>query len=476
VGFNKVFGYYIDVTNAHRDLVPEEYIRKQTLVGSERYITPEMKEVEYVVIGAEARINETEYRIFGELRQQIQTMIAEIQRTSEAIAALDVLTSFAEVAEKNGYRKPEVDDGEVIEIVRGRHPVIEFSLSNNTANPSPGGSPDISERFPYKGNPSDLYGSSANTTAYELSIPGSASFVPNDVYIDRSAHSTLLITGPNMAGKSTYMRQTALIVLMAQAGCFVPAESARIGVCDRLYTRIGASDNLAKGESTFYVEMNELAYILNTATDRSLVILDEIGRGTSTYDGLAIAWAVLDRMCADKTRMRCMFATHYHELTLLEGQLPGMVNLNTGIAETGGEIVFLHKIEEGSASRSYGIHVAKLAGVPASVLEDAQIKLEILEKERKDISEPIENKGTAGTGPRNEGTAGKGSRVLRSSDTEPVPLSRAQSQDTTQTTTQLSMFDFAPNPVVERLRELNLMEITPSQAFKILEELKAAAK
>jgi DNA mismatch repair protein MutS len=430
VGFNRVFGYYIDVTNAHKELVPEEYIRKQTLVGSERYITPEMKEIESVVLGAEARINETEYRIFGEIRQQIDSMIPEIQRTSEALAVLDVLTSFAEVAEKNGYTKPVVDDGDRIEIIRGRHPVIEFSLSNG---------------------PADGAGLA----------PGSTSFVPNDVFIDLDQASTLLITGPNMAGKSTYMRQTALIVLMAQAGCFVPAERARIGVCDRLYTRIGASDNLAKGESTFFVEMNELAYILNTATDRSLVILDEIGRGTSTYDGLAIAWAVLDRMCADQTRMRCLFATHYHELTLLEDQLRGMVNLNTGIAESGGEVVFLHKIEVGSASRSYGIHVAKLAGIPQTVLDDAQIKLDLLEEERTDISDSVQ---------QSTQTAQRMPDTQSASNAQSIP--DAQSAQNA----QISMFDFAPNPVVERLRALNLMEITPSQAFQILEELKKAAQ
>jgi DNA mismatch repair protein MutS len=419
VGFNKVFGYYIDITNAHIDLVPGEYIRKQTLVGSERYITPEMKEVESVVLGAEARINETEYRIFGELRRQMQTMIPEIQRTSEALAELDVLTSFAEVSEKNGYLRPVVDDGDVIEIVRGRHPVIEQSLTGGQAF-------DMANRS------------------------GSSSFVPNDTFIDLEEQSTLLITGPNMAGKSTYMRQTALIVLMAQAGCFVPAQSARIGVCDRLYTRIGASDNLAKGESTFYVEMSELAYILNTATRRSLVILDEIGRGTSTYDGLAIAWAVLDRMCADKTRMRCLFATHYHELTLLEQQTKGMKNLNSGTAEAHGDIIFLHKIESGSASRSYGIHVAKLAGVPKAVLDDAQQKLGILEEERKDIS-----------------VVPAGGSMTEGSDFEGPSAHESASQ--------ISMFDFAPNPVVKRLRELNLLDITPSQAFSILEELKAAA-
>ncbi|MDR0357772.1 MAG: DNA mismatch repair protein MutS, partial [Clostridiales Family XIII bacterium] len=250
VGYNRVFGYYIDVTNTHKDLIPDNYIRKQTLVNSERYITPELKEVESLVLGAEAGINRMEYEIFTDIRLKLQAYIPEIQRTSEALAALDVLNAFAESGEKYGYVRPAVDDGDIIEIVKGRHPVIEQNM-------------------------------------------GDAAFVPNDVYIDRKDRTMLLITGPNMAGKSTYMRQTALIVLMAQAGSFVPADSARIGAADRLYTRIGASDNLSKGQSTFFVEMNELAYILNTATEKSLVILDEIGRGTSTYDGLSIAWAVV---------------------------------------------------------------------------------------------------------------------------------------------------------------------------------------
>ncbi|MDR1028158.1 MAG: DNA mismatch repair protein MutS, partial [Clostridiales Family XIII bacterium] len=321
VGYNRVFGYYIDVTNANRGLIPENYIRKQTLVNSERYITPELKEVESLVLGAEAGINRMEYDIFTEIRVKLQTYIPAIQHTSAALAALDVLTAFAEAGEKYGYVKPHVDDGDVVEIVRGRHPVIERNMNG-------------------------------------------AAFVPNDIYLDRGDRSMLLITGPNMAGKSTYMRQTALIVLMAQIGSFVPADRARIGVADRLYTRIGASDNLAKGQSTFFVEMNELAYILNTATKRSLIILDEIGRGTSTYDGLSIAWAVLEYLCAEERRVRTLFATHYHELTVLEGKLSGLTNLNTEIGESDGEIVFLHRITEGSASRSYGIHVARLAGVP----------------------------------------------------------------------------------------------------------------
>jgi len=394
VGFNKVFGYYIDITHSYKDKVPEEYIRKQTLVGSERYITPEMKDVESTVLSAEASINELEYEIFNDLREQIRAEIPEIQETSEVIAEIDVLCSFAEASEKYDYTKPVIDEGDSIHIERGRHPVIERNLQD-------------------------------------------VSFVPNDLYIDRKDRSMLLITGPNMAGKSTYMRQNALIVLMAQAGCFVPAAKAHIGVCDRIYTRIGASDNLTKGESTYYVEMKELAYILNTATDKSLIILDEIGRGTSTYDGLAIAWAVLDRLCDDSGKaIRCLFATHYHELTSLEDDIPGLFNLNTEIAEVRGEVVFLHRIAEGSSSRSYGIHVARLAGVPRDVLEDAESKLRTLEGE--------------------------------SGITKPEPTVNEE-------TPQISMFSFAPDPVVEKLKELDLMNIRPSDAFKILEELKEAA-
>jgi DNA mismatch repair protein MutS len=414
VGYNKVFGYYIEITHANAGLVPAEYIRKQTLVGSERYITPEMKEVESVVLGAEARIHEMEYEIFCELRGRIRAMIPLIQRTSDAVATIDVLASFADVAEKNNYSKPVMDGGDVIQIEKGRHPVIEHNLSDR-------------------------------------------SFVPNDVYLDRKDRSMLLITGPNMAGKSTYMRQTALIVLLAQAGCFVPAERARIGICDRLFTRIGASDNLAKGESTFFVEMRELAYILNTATERSLVILDEIGRGTSTYDGLAIAWAVIDCLCGLSrsagagSQVRCLFATHYHELTALEGKLPGFANLNTEIADSGEDVVFLHRISEGSASRSYGIHVAKIAGVPQDVIEDAVEKLALLEPVRQELDAAQVRLGAQ---------AGRGAEGAASG-------ARPE---------QISLFDFAPNPVMERLKALDLMEITPSKAYALLEELQAAAK
>ena len=336
VGYNKVFGYYLDVTKSHMDKVPENYIRKQTLANSERYITPELKETEALVLNAESKINEKEYQLFTEIREEIKKHILRIQRTSKAISTLDVLTSFAEVSYNNGYVKPEMTDKDQIIIEKGRHPVIEQTVKDGV-------------------------------------------FVANDVYLNREEASMLLITGPNMSGKSTYMRQTALIVLMAQSGCFVPCEMAKIGLVDRIFTRIGASDNLAGGQSTFYVEMSELAYILNNATSKSLVILDEIGRGTSTYDGLSIAWAVAEFLCKSDKRIRTLFASHYHVLTALEGTTPGFKNLNVDVAEENGNIVFLHKIVEGSASRSYGIHVAKIAGVPKELLERAEEKLNELE-------------------------------------------------------------------------------------------------
>ena len=399
VGYNKVFGYYIEVTKSYYDMVPENYIRKQTLANAERYITPELKEMESLVLNAETKINQLEYDLFTSVRKQIEAYIEPIQATSSAVAVLDVLCSFAEVSDRLGYVKPVIDDSMEIEIVKGRHPVIEQTIPDGL-------------------------------------------FVSNDTWLDDDASSMLLITGPNMAGKSTYMRQTALIVLMAQAGCFVPCEKARIGVVDRIFTRIGASDNLAQGQSTFFVEMSELSYILNTAKERSLVILDEIGRGTSTYDGLSIAWAAVEYLCNETTHIRTLFATHYHELTVLEEQLHGVKNLNVDVSEENGTIVFLHKIVEGSASRSYGIHVARLAGIPEKLLERAQSKLNELEKETE-----LRERGTALTTPKQKEQEEKEER-------------------------QLSLFDLAPIHLAEKLRSVNLMEITPSQAFKILEELK----
>lgn len=396
VGYNRVFGYYLEVTKSYFDLIPENYIRKQTLANAERFITPELKEMENLVLNAETKINQLEHDIFVDVRDHIEQYISIIQKTSSAIAKLDVLCSFAHVGEKLGYVKPVIDDSMEIQILKGRHPVIEQAISDGL-------------------------------------------FISNDTYVDDKDTSLLLITGPNMAGKSTYMRQTALLVLMAQAGCFIPCESAHIGVVDRIFTRIGASDNLAQGQSTFYVEMSELAYILSSAGPRSLIILDEIGRGTSTYDGLSIAWAVVEHLAGNNTHIRTLFATHYHELTVLEGQISGVKNLNVDVSEADGNIVFLHKIIEGSASRSYGIHVAKLAGIPSTILDRAREKLSELET---------------------------GQITVKNSVRENNYLEE-----------QISFFSvqpdsFKPDPLAEKLKSLNLMEITPSQAIKILEELK----
>lgn len=418
VGFNKIFGYYIEVSKAQAENVPEDYIRKQTLVNCERYVTPKLKEMESVVLNAESRINALEYEIFTELREYLKTFTKTVQDTADAISDLDVLASFAEVSSKNGYVKPNVNDGDVIHIVKGRHPVIEQTISDGI-------------------------------------------FVSNDTYVNRSNQSMLLITGPNMAGKSTYMRQTALIVLMAQMGCFVPAESAQIGIVDRIYTRIGASDNLTQGQSTFFVEMSELAYILNTATERSLVILDEIGRGTSTYDGLSIAWAVVDHLCSEHRRIRTLFASHYHELTVLEESLPGFKNLNVSVSEKDGDVVFLHKITEGSASKSYGIHVARLAGVPETLLAAAQKKLEDLERAPSAQQTLYETSYEADEHlPRGDKDREKGTEYAHGA---------AEAQ-------QLSFLTFTSHPAVEMLKSIDLMNITPSGAIAILEKLKDAAE
>ena len=425
VGFNKVFGYYLEVTRSYYDMIPDNYIRKQTLANCERFITPELKETERLVLNAEAKINQMEYDLFTDIRKSLQEHIREIQETSRAIASLDVLISFADVSEKNGYVKPAVDDGEVIEIRKGRHPVVEKTIRDGI-------------------------------------------FVSNDTYLDKKKQSLLLITGPNMSGKSTYMRQTALIVLMAQAGCFVPCESAHIGVCDRIFTRIGASDNLAQGQSTFFVEMSELAYILNTATSRSLVILDEIGRGTSTYDGLSIAWAAAEFLSRPERMIRTLFATHYHEMTQLEGTVEGVRNLNVDVAEENGDVVFLHKIVEGSASRSYGIHVAKLAGAPSELLERAQEHLYDLESSGECIS------GAAASAGHSVASAAGSTRttVSETSCTDDETSVREACGAGCEEEVQLSMFASIPDPVTQRLRDLDLMDTTPSEALRILEELK----
>jgi DNA mismatch repair protein MutS len=337
VGFNKVHGYYIEVTKAKDGAVPAEYIRKQTLVNAERYITPEMKEVESQVLNAEERLLEIETRLFKEICAEVSKSAVRLLETSRALARLDALSSLAEVAALNGYSRPEVVGDADLEIHDGRHPVVERLL------------------------------------------PGQARFVPNDSLFDEG-ECIRLITGPNMSGKSTYLRQVALIVLMAQIGSFVPAKKARIGLVDRIFTRIGAQDEIHAGQSTFMVEMVETASILQHATPRSLLILDEIGRGTSTYDGLSIAWAVIEYIHNHpKLRARTLFATHYHELTQLAGTLPGVHNYNVAVSEADGNVVFLHKIIPGGADRSYGIHVGQLAGLPRSVLQRAQEILKDLE-------------------------------------------------------------------------------------------------
>lgn len=335
VRFNKVFGYYIEVTNSYLDLVPETYIRKQTLANCERFITAELKEIEEAILGADEKLVEIEYEEFCKIRNHLANNINRIQNMANIIATIDVLISFAEVATKNNYKKPNIldrDEG-IIDLSLGRHPVVELLTEE--------------------------------------------SFIPNTTILDKNENRLSIITGPNMAGKSTYMRQTALIVLMAQIGSFVPCDSATISIVDRIFTRVGASDDLATGQSTFMVEMSEVANILNNATENSLLILDEIGRGTSTFDGLSIAWAVLEHI-AGKIGARTLFATHYHELTEIEGKIAGVNNYCVEIKDNGDDIVFLRKIIRGGATSSYGIHVAKIAGIPNRVIDRANEILEVL--------------------------------------------------------------------------------------------------
>ena len=330
IKYNKVFGYYLEVTNSFKDLVPEYYTRKQTLTNAERYITPKLKELEDMILGAEDKLFALEYDLFCQVREELAAQIPRIQETAKAIAQLDVYASLSVVAQRNNYVRPTVNTKGVIDIKNGRHPVVEKMINNDM-------------------------------------------FIANDTYLDNGSKRVSVITGPNMAGKSTYMRQTALIVLMAQIGSFVPAEKAKIGVVDRIFTRVGASDNLASGQSTFMVEMTEVANILRNATAKSLLILDEIGRGTSTFDGLSIAWAVIEHISNTKLLgAKTLFATHYHELTELEGKIPGVNNYCIAVKERGDDIVFLRKIVKGGADKSYGIQVAKLAGVPDSVLDRAK--------------------------------------------------------------------------------------------------------
>ena len=341
IGFNKVFGYYIEVTNSFKDLVPDSYIRKQTLANCERYITSELKDIEEKILGADDKVVVLEYDLFCEVRNLVASKIERISETAKSISEIDVLQSLGDVAEKNNYVRPVVKNNGVLQIKNGRHPVVE-AISKEE-------------------------------------------FIPNDTYLDLEKDTVAIITGPNMAGKSTYMRQTALIVIMAQIGSFVPADAANIGITDRIFTRVGASDDLATGQSTFMIEMTEVANILNNATRSSLLILDEVGRGTSTYDGLSIAWAVIEYI-SKRIAARTLFATHYHEITELADEFENITNYCVRVKEDGEDVIFLRKIIEGKADKSYGLHVAKLAGVPNRVVKRANQILKDLDKEKAEIS------------------------------------------------------------------------------------------
>jgi len=398
IGFNKVFGYFIEVTKSYLNQVPDRFIRKQTLTNAERYITEELKNLENQILGAEEKVVNLEYNAFVEIREEISRNIKRLQKTSEVISNLDVLTSFAEVAEDMNYCMPEVNSSGTIDIKNGRHPVIEKIL-------------------------------------------GPGSFVENDTYLDKQDNRLSIITGPNMAGKSTYMRQVALITLMAQVGSFVPAEAAKIGVVDKIFTRVGASDDLSMGQSTFMVEMMEVATILKEATNNSLVILDEIGRGTSTYDGLSIAWAVAE-FIADKEKCgaKTLFATHYHELTELENKLEGIKNYSIAVKEKGEDIIFLRKIIRGGTDESYGIHVARLAGVPKTVTQKADEILRSLE--RKNIL----------TGQKQE------------------------KQNKKQVEGQFDLYNYKLAEIAHEVDKINLNELTPIDALNTLVKIKEKMK
>ena len=412
IKYNKVFGYYLEVTNSYKSMVPDYYTRKQTLANAERYITPELKELEDMILGAEDKLYALEYELYCGVRDQIASQVERIQRTAKAVARLDAVASLALVAERNGYVRPNINEKGVIDIKDGRHPVVERMIPNGT-------------------------------------------FIANDTYLDDKKHRISIITGPNMAGKSTYMRQTALIALMAQIGSFVPASRADIGLSDRIFTRVGASDDLASGQSTFMVEMTEVANILRNATSRSLLILDEIGRGTSTFDGLSIAWAVIEyisdsRLLGAKT----LFATHYHELTELEGKISNVNNYCIAVKEKGDDIVFLRKIVKGGADKSYGIQVAKLAGVPDLVIERAKEIVEELSNE--DITAKVSEIAAK------ERTTKKKQNTRRYDEVDIA---------------QMSLFDTVKDDdVLEELKNIDVGNMTPIDALNTIYRLQNKLK
>jgi DNA mismatch repair protein MutS len=397
VRFNNVFGYYIEITRANQHLAPADYERKQTLANAERFTTPELKDYEGKVLDAEDKILTLERELFAGVRQRAAAQAQRIRATAAAVAELDVTAALAQVAAENRYRRPTFPEDGVMRIMAGRHPVIE-----------------------------------------RLSDQEAGRFIPNDLYLDDSADLIAIITGPNMGGKSTYLRQAALIAILAQMGSFVPAESASLPLIDRIFTRIGASDNLARGRSTFMVEMTETAVILNTATARSFIVLDEIGRGTATYDGLALAWAVVEHIHL-RTRAKTLFATHYHELTALEERIPGIRNLKVSVKEAGDHIIFLRKVEPGSADRSYGIEVARLAGLPLTVIERAREVLKLHEGAEHVVTEELAKPEESG------------------------PI-------------QIQMFEPVGYGIAERIRSLNLDELRPIEALQLLSELQRELK
>ena len=423
VGYNKVFGFYIEINHTQHDKVPADYIRKQTIKNAERYITPALKEYEELVLSADERATALEYRLFDDLRTLTMQYRKQMKGTATVLAELDVLLAFAELARQRNYCRPKVTKEDTLRILEGRHPVLD-----------------------------------------KLTADGE--FVPNDVLCDEEHGKVLLITGPNMSGKSTYIRQVALLTLMAQIGSFIPAREAEIGIVDKIFTRVGASDELARGQSTFMVEMTEAARILNMATSKSLVILDEIGRGTSTYDGLSLAWAIVEYL-HDKIGCRTLFATHYHELTDLEKTLKNLRNLNVAVREWNGNVVFLHKIIEGATDKSYGIHVARLAGVPNDVLDRATEILTELESDKPAPSsdETASEKTTESPAATQEPTAA-----------HPRPrMKRTPSSSRLRTSggdIQLMLFDTQENELERELRDLNLNELTPIQALQLLEKWK----
>ncbi len=399
VGYNRVFGYFIEVTRAHSSRVPYDYERKQTLANSERYITPELKTIEERVLGAEESALLLEIELFEGIREKLLEAVPRIQKTAHALKTLDALNALAAVALEYRYVRPRMTECGVLDIRAGRHPVVEKSA---------------------------LY-----------------DFVPNDCVLDDENHRIMVITGPNMAGKSTYMRQVALIALMAHMGSFVPADSAVIPIIDQIFTRVGASDDLAGGQSTFMVEMSETSYILKNATSKSLIIVDEIGRGTATFDGLSIAWAVVEYIAGGKIGAKTLFATHFHELSELEGHLPGVANYRITVKEHGEEIVFLHKIARGSADKSFGVQVARLAGLPETVLRRSM-----------EITAKLENSDIT------RGAIGK--QLLGE---EAVPADK-----------QMDLFSYPAQGLIDELKSLNIMAMTPMEALNALFSLREKAK